>query len=59
MLFRPPLYEATAGASYLFGCLSASKLAVVHALLVDVPPAPPDHAAIDAANRAGRVVVEA
>ncbi|MDQ3992231.1 MAG: hypothetical protein M3229_01090 [Actinomycetota bacterium] len=107
MLFRAFLYEATACASYLCGCLSASKLAVVdphvelleeyashyggsvcgrtlsanpfssvgverahnhalahddaeafvRALLVDVPSA--DHAAIVAANRAGRVVVEA
>jgi hydroxyacylglutathione hydrolase len=37
MVFRPFLYEATACASYLFGCLSRSKLAVVdpHAELVD------------------------
>ena len=38
MIFRPFLYEATACASYLFGCLSHSKLAVVdpHVDLVDV-----------------------
>lgn len=37
MILRPFLYEETACASYLFGCLSQSKLAVVdpHAELVD------------------------
>lgn len=37
MIFRPYLYEPTACASYLFGCLSHSKLAVVdpHVELVD------------------------
>jgi hydroxyacylglutathione hydrolase len=37
MVFRPFLYEPTACASYLFGCLSHSKLAVTdpHAELVD------------------------
>jgi glyoxylase-like metal-dependent hydrolase (beta-lactamase superfamily II) len=37
MLFRPHLYEPTACASYLFGCLSKSALAVVdpHVELVD------------------------
>lgn len=37
MIFRPYLYEPTACASYLFGCLSKSALAVVdpHAELVD------------------------
>lgn len=37
MIFRPYLYEPTACASYLFGCLSKSKLAVVdpHIELVD------------------------
>ncbi|MEO5577283.1 MAG: MBL fold metallo-hydrolase [Gaiellaceae bacterium] len=37
MLFRPYLYEPTACASYLFGCLSKSQLAVVdpHVELVD------------------------
>jgi glyoxylase-like metal-dependent hydrolase (beta-lactamase superfamily II) len=37
MIFRPFLYEATSCASYLFGCLSRSKLAVVdpHVELVD------------------------
>ena len=37
MVFRPYLYEPTACASYLFGCLSHSKLAVVdpHVELVD------------------------
>jgi hydroxyacylglutathione hydrolase len=38
MIFRPYLYEPTACASYLFGCLSKSQLAVVdpHVELVDV-----------------------
>ncbi len=38
VILRPFLYEATACASYLFGCLSQSKLAVVdpHVELVDV-----------------------
>jgi hydroxyacylglutathione hydrolase len=47
MLFRPFLYEETACASYLFGCLTFSKLAVVdpHAELVD--------AYLEAAQRAG------
>ena len=38
MIFRPFLYEPTACASYLFGCLSKSALAVVdpHVELVDV-----------------------
>src|SRR5437667_12882349 len=37
MIFRPFLFEATACASYLFGCLTAKKLAVVdpHEGLVD------------------------
>ena len=37
MIFRPFLYEPTACASYLFGCLSMSRLAVVdpHVELVD------------------------
>ncbi|MBA3383577.1 MAG: MBL fold metallo-hydrolase [Actinobacteria bacterium] len=37
MVFRPFLYEPTACASYVFGCLSHSKLAVIdpHAELVD------------------------
>jgi hydroxyacylglutathione hydrolase len=37
MIFRPYLYEPTACASYLFGCLSESRLAVVdpHVELVD------------------------
>jgi len=37
MIFRPYLYEPTACASYLFGCLSKSRLAVVdpHVELVD------------------------
>lgn len=37
MIFRPLLYDATACASYLFGCLSHSKLAVIdpHTELVD------------------------
>jgi glyoxylase-like metal-dependent hydrolase (beta-lactamase superfamily II) len=47
MIFRPFLYEGTACASYLFGCLSCSKLAVVdpHVELVDEY--------LDAAERAG------
>jgi hydroxyacylglutathione hydrolase len=38
MIFRPYLYEPTSCASYLFGCLSKSALAVVdpHVELVDV-----------------------
>ena len=38
MIFRPYLYEPTACASYLFGCRSRSRLAVVdpHVELVDV-----------------------
>ena len=37
MIFRPFLYEGSACASYLFGCLTRSKLAVVdpHTALVD------------------------
>jgi hydroxyacylglutathione hydrolase len=47
MLFRPFLYEETACASYLFGCLTHSQLAVVdpHVELVD--------AYLEAAERAG------
>jgi hydroxyacylglutathione hydrolase len=47
MILRPFLYEETACASYLFGCLSQSMLAVVdpHAELVD--------SYLDAAERAG------
>jgi hydroxyacylglutathione hydrolase len=47
MLFRPFLYEDTACASYLFGCLSHSKLAVVdpHVELVE--------GYLEAAERAG------
>jgi hydroxyacylglutathione hydrolase len=47
MILRPFLYEETACASYLFGCLSHSKLAVVdpHVELVD--------AYLEAAERAG------
>jgi hydroxyacylglutathione hydrolase len=47
MILRPFLYEETACASYLFGCLSDSQLAVVdpHAELVD--------AYLEAAERAG------
>jgi hydroxyacylglutathione hydrolase len=47
MIFRPFLYEPTACASYLFGCLGKSRLAVVdpHVELVD--------AYIEAAERAG------
>jgi hydroxyacylglutathione hydrolase len=47
MLLRPFLYEETACASYLFGCLSRSRLAVVdpHVELVD--------AYVEAAERAG------
>ena len=37
VILRPHLYEPTACASYLFGCLSKSRLAVVdpHVELVD------------------------
>jgi hydroxyacylglutathione hydrolase len=47
MILRPFLYEDTACASYLFGCLSRSRLAVVdpHVELVD--------AYLEAAERAG------
>ena len=47
MILRPFLYEETACASYLFGCLSRSRLAVVdpHVELVD--------RYLDAAERAG------
>jgi glyoxylase-like metal-dependent hydrolase (beta-lactamase superfamily II) len=47
MIFRPFLYEPTACASYLFGCLGKSKLAVVdpHIELVSVY--------VEAAERAG------
>ena len=51
MLFRPFLYEETACASYLFGCLTCSELAVVdpHAELVDEYQ--------EAAQRAGAPIV--
>jgi hydroxyacylglutathione hydrolase len=51
MLFRPFLYEETACASYLFGCLTCSELAVVdpHAELVN--------AYQEAAQRAGAPIV--
>src|SRR3990170_3316775 len=51
MIFRPFLYEPTACASYLFGCLSKSALAVVdpHVELVD--------AYLAAAERAGAPIV--
>jgi hydroxyacylglutathione hydrolase len=51
MIFRPFLYEDTACASYLFGCLSKSKLAVVdpHADLVD--------AYVEAAAQVGAPIV--
>jgi hydroxyacylglutathione hydrolase len=51
MVFRPFLYEATSCASYLFGCLGKSKLAVVdaHIDLVD--------AYQDAAERIGAPIV--
>jgi hydroxyacylglutathione hydrolase len=51
MIFRPFLYEDTACASYLFGCLTHSKLAVVdaHAELVG--------AYLEAAERAGAPIV--
>ena len=51
MILRPFLYEATACASYLFGCLTKSRLGVVdpHAELVD------DYVA--AAERAGAPIV--
>jgi hydroxyacylglutathione hydrolase len=51
VLFRPFLYEETACASYLFGCLSQSRLAVLdpHAELVE--------AYLEAAERAGAPIV--
>src|SRR2546423_8398159 len=51
MLLRPFLYEETACASYLFGCLSERKLAVVdpHEALVD--------AYLEEAERAGAPIV--
>jgi hydroxyacylglutathione hydrolase len=51
MIFRPFLYEPTACASYLFGCLSKSALAVVdpHVELID--------AYLAAAERAGAPIV--
>jgi glyoxylase-like metal-dependent hydrolase (beta-lactamase superfamily II) len=51
MIFRPFLYEPTACASYLFGCLSKTALAVVdpHVELVD--------AYLAAAERAGAPIV--
>jgi glyoxylase-like metal-dependent hydrolase (beta-lactamase superfamily II) len=51
VIFRPFLYEPTACASYLFGCLSASQLAVVdpHVDLVD--------AYLAEAERAGATIV--
>jgi hydroxyacylglutathione hydrolase len=51
MIFRPYLYEPTACASYLFGCLSKSALAVVdpHVELVD--------AYVAEAERAGAPIV--
>jgi glyoxylase-like metal-dependent hydrolase (beta-lactamase superfamily II) len=51
VIFRPFLYEPTACASYLFGCLSKSALAVVdpHVELVDTYLA--------AANRVGAAIV--
>jgi hydroxyacylglutathione hydrolase len=51
MIFRPFLYEDTACASYLFGCLTRSTLAVVdpHVELVD--------AYLAAAERAGAPIV--
>jgi hydroxyacylglutathione hydrolase len=53
MILRQFLYEETACASYLFGCLSHSRLAVVdpHVELVD--------AYLDAAERAGAPIVAA
>src|ERR687888_2798884 len=47
MILRPFLYEETACASYLFGCLTKSRLAVVDAH-VDLVPA-----YVEAAERAG------
>src|SRR5438105_1316948 len=51
MILRPFLYADTACASYLFGCLTARKLAVVdpHESLVD--------AYLDEAERAGAPIV--
>jgi glyoxylase-like metal-dependent hydrolase (beta-lactamase superfamily II) len=51
MIFRPFLYEPTACASYLFGCLGKSRLAVVdpHVELVE--------SYLEAAERAGAPIV--
>src|SRR5437588_6009519 len=51
MILRPFLYAGTACASYLFGCLSERKLAVVdpHEALVD--------AYLDEAERSGAPIV--
>ena len=51
MILRPFLYADTACASYLFGCMSERKLAVVdpHEALVD--------AYLDEAERAGAPIV--
>src|SRR5712691_12473721 len=51
MILRPFLYEETACASYLFGCLSHRKLAVVdpHVELVE--------SYLEAAGRAGAPIV--
>jgi hydroxyacylglutathione hydrolase len=51
MIFRPFLYEETACASYLFGCLTKSQLAVVDAHIELVP------AYVEAAARAGAPIV--
>jgi hydroxyacylglutathione hydrolase len=51
MILRPFLYEETACASYLFGCLSKSDLAVVDAHVELVP------AYLEAAERAGAPIV--
>src|ERR687888_1963069 len=51
MILRPFLYEETACASYLFGCLTKSRLAVVDAH-VDLVPA-----YVEAAERAGAPIV--
>jgi hypothetical protein len=69
MVLRPFLNDAGSCASYLFGCTSHSRLAVVdpqgdlvddadafaHELLADGPPRPAEQERIVAANRSGVV----
>ena len=56
MFFRQLLNDEMACASYLLGF--ASEDAFVEWLVSDMPPAPPQRAAIVAANRSGRRIAE-